>query len=577
MAHRHTTAVRLTGLVCLGLALAACTAGGGVDPTGTATSTTSGIPTRTAPPTLSASGQLPRTVVIETDDPGQAQPLADRLRADSLDVTSVNTAVGMVTVASDDAGLPARLRAMSEVKGAATDREIGWAPPPLPKTTAPTATGSGDGNGMGKAPTTSGDPLDGWLWGMRMVKADKAHTVTSGATAVRVGVIDTGIDATHPDLAANIDVAASRNWVTDDPAIDGPCEVTTCVDPVTVDGDQHGTHVAGIIAAAANGIGVTGVAPKVTLVNDRAGQDSGLFFLGPVVNAITYAADARLDVVNMSFYVDPWLWSCRGGAPGDSAEQIADQDVIIDLMDRALTYAHDHNVTMVAALGNEDQDIAKPVTDTTSPDYGGVVRNRAIDRSRCYDLPVNGAHVIGVSSVGSLAQKATYSNWTSDPGGTDLEVAAPGGSLEQRPNGTGLVGGLILSTVPEAALQNDGMVAADGAVTAFGAVQGVVRSCQAPPVPTAARCGYYAMLAGTSMASPMVTGVAALVISRAVESGRPRPSPDEVAAALMRSADQRGCADAVGAGDDATCVAKGKLNGVYGAGIVDAYAAVRAG
>ena len=104
------------------------------------------------------------------------------------------------------------------------------------------------------------------------------------------------------------------------PGIDGPCEYAGCVDPADVDDNGHGTHVAGTIGAALNGFGVSGVAPDVDLVNVRGGQDSGYFFLGPVVNALTYSGDVGLDVVNMSFYVDPWLYNCEGGAPEDSPE-----------------------------------------------------------------------------------------------------------------------------------------------------------------------------------------------------------------------------------------------------------------
>ena len=60
---------------------------------------------------------------------------------------------------------------------------------------------------------------------------------------------------------------------------------------------------------------MSGIAPDASLVNIRGGQDSGYFFLGPVVNALTYAGNNGLDVVNMSFYVDPWLYNCQGGAP----------------------------------------------------------------------------------------------------------------------------------------------------------------------------------------------------------------------------------------------------------------------
>ena len=134
---------------------------------------------------------------------------------------------------------------------------------------------------------------------------------------VRVGILDTGVDGDHLDLAPNFDAALSRNFTTDIPAIDGACEFAGCLDPADHDDNGHGTHVAGTIAAALNGVGISGIAPEAALVNIRGGQDSGYFFLGPVVNALTYAGDNGLDVVNMSFYVDPWLYNCHGGAPED--------------------------------------------------------------------------------------------------------------------------------------------------------------------------------------------------------------------------------------------------------------------
>ena len=84
----------------------------------------------------------------------------------------------------------------------------------------------------------------------------------------------------------------------------------TCIDPADVDDGGHGTHVAGIVAAARNGVGITGVAPDATIVNVRAGQDSGYFFFYETVAALLYAGDVGLDVVNMSFYTDPWLYNC---------------------------------------------------------------------------------------------------------------------------------------------------------------------------------------------------------------------------------------------------------------------------
>ena len=152
-----------------------------------------------------------------------------------------------------------------------------------------------------------------------------------------------------------------------------------------------------------------------SLVNVRAGQDSGYFFLSATADALTYSGDAGLDVVNMSFYVDPWLYNCKGGAPEDTPEQAAEQDVIIEAMNRALGYAHDKGVTLVAALGNNHEDISNPRVDLSSPDYpGGTEHDRTIDNANCVDLPVEGPDVIGVSALGPSERKADYSNYATD-------------------------------------------------------------------------------------------------------------------------------------------------------------------
>ncbi len=129
-----------------------------------------------------------------------------------------------------------------------------------------------------------------------------------------VGIIDTGVDGNHPDIAPNFSKSLSRNFTTDIPLIDGPCADEpdhSCSDPADVDENSHGTHVASTIGSPINKLGVAGVAPNVTLVNLRAGQDSGFFFLQPSVDALTYAGDHGIDVVNMSYFIDPWLFNCR--------------------------------------------------------------------------------------------------------------------------------------------------------------------------------------------------------------------------------------------------------------------------
>jgi lantibiotic leader peptide-processing serine protease len=125
----------------------------------------------------------------------------------------------------------------------------------------------------------------------------------------------------------------------------------------------------------------------VRLVELKAGQDSAYFFLQPVVDALTYAADAGIDVVNMSFYLDPWLYNCYAN-PADSPRRQAEQRTIIGAMRRALDYAHARGVTVVAALGNQHVDLGHPRADKSSPDHpGGSAYERQIDNATCFSPP----------------------------------------------------------------------------------------------------------------------------------------------------------------------------------------------
>jgi len=152
-----------------------------------------------------------------------------------------------------------------------------------------------------------------------------------------IAILDTGVDGSHPDIRGNFNRSLSRNFTVDDPIIDGPCADDpdgSCHDPNNVDEDGHGTHVAGTIASPINGRGIGGVAPDAEIVNLRAGQDSGFFFLQPSVDALTYAANHGIDVVNMSYYIDPWLYNCANN-PADTPAQQQEQRTIIAATERA--------------------------------------------------------------------------------------------------------------------------------------------------------------------------------------------------------------------------------------------------
>ena len=539
------------------------------------------------------------TYVVLADRGADARAVAAALRRAGATVTSVNTDIGLISVKSTSAGFLKTARGLAGVKGAASDGVVGRSPDAgrvqdrvlkEHQTSPNRSSGNGKATGAKKPGTgsTDTDPLDTYLWGMDMINAPQAHAVTLGDKRVLVGVMDTGVDGTHPDLAANFDRALSRNFTTDMPDIDDACEHPSCVDPVDEDDNGHGTHTAGTMAAALNGMGLSGVAPNVSLVNVRAGQDSGYFFLSATANALTYSGDAGLDVVNMSFYVDPWLYNCKGGAPEDTPEQAAEQDVIIEAMNRALGYAHDKGVTLVAALGNNHEDISDPRVDLTSPDYPpGTEHARTIDNANCVDLPVEGPDVLGVSALGPSGNKADYSNYANDLTSGELEVSAPGGYFRDgfgtdtyRTNEN-----LILSTAPRNVMVEEGQVDAAGNVTPLGESLGTMKDCGV--VNGTEQCGYYQYLQGTSMASPHAAGVAALAVSaKGHKEGKGGfgLKPDKVRKLLLGSATNHACPTPplqsytdVGrpAEFDALCTGTAGFNSFYGDGIVNALGVVR--
>jgi subtilisin family serine protease len=511
-------------------------------------------------------------------------------------VIEQNAEVGALTVQAPAAGFVQQVSASPAIYGAAHTRPIGRVPDAAPAAGAARhlrdVVETEHNPNLSLAPQLDAslapvglDPLDANQWGLRMVKSDLARAVQAGDHGVMVGVLDSGVDATHPDIAPNINVALSRNFTTDLPTdpngapFDGPCEFAGCVDPPAYDDNGHGTHVAGIIAAAANGFGLSGVAPGVTIVSIRGGQDSGFLFLQPVLDALTYGADIGLDVINMSFYIDPWLYNCTNN-PADTPEQQLEQRTTIAAVNRALDYAHDHGVTLVGSLGNNHEDLGHPRTDTSSPDFPlNTAHPRPIDNATCVDLPVEGNHVIGVSALGPSTTKADYSNY----GVEQTSVSAPGGYFR---DGLGTptyrtLGNEILSSYPRNVVLTNGWIDAAGNVTPAGVAAGVVSYC------SGGTCGYYRYLQGTSMASPHAVGVAALIVSEWGKKDKAHGGltlkPDKVNRILTRTAAEHACPSPplfsyvdVGrpAEFDALCEGTTAFNGFYGNGIVDALAAV---
>ena len=508
-------------------------------------------------------------------------------------VLRVNARIGVATVVSANQEFLGMAASSAAIKGVARNKAIGAAPKPAPRFSvemmrslrdATKGQKRGNASDKNRRGGNGVEPLAPLQWDMKMIHAtaDGSYAKERGNKHVLVGIIDTGVDGNHPDIAPNFSQSLSRNFTTDIPLIDGPCEDEpdhSCSDAADVDENSHGTHVASTIGSPINDLGMAGVAPEVTLVNLRAGQDSGYFFVQPTVDALTYAGDNGIDVVNMSYFIDPWLFNCRNNSADSPTEQM-EQRTIIEATQRALDYAHLHGVTLISAAGNENTNLAQVTSDEISPDFPpGTEHSRTVDNN-CLSLPSQGNNVIAVSSVGPTTAKADYSNY----GYGKITVAAPGGYYRDDPWSLSMtdaeklaagVPNLILAAYPKNVAEEFGELDPDGTPnTPF-----VVRDCRG------STCAYYQWIQGTSMASPHAVGVAALIISKYGKRGRNGIGlhPFLTQAYLQASATDTPCPTPnpftytnKGRPDSFTAFCEGTpvYNGFYGHGIVDALAAV---
>ncbi len=195
----------------------------------------------------------------------------------------------MATVRSTSPTFLRDVARQSQLAGAARNAPIGreapLARPTRDAIEALTTTerhNAGTGHKPGNHP--GAEPLADLQWDMAMIHATATGSQRKqmGDRGVRVGIIDTGVDGSHPDIAPHFDASLSRNFTTDIPLVDGPCEYVSCVDPANEDDDGHGTHVAGTIGAAVNGIGIAGVAPNVD-AGEHPGRPGFGLLLPPAV------------------------------------------------------------------------------------------------------------------------------------------------------------------------------------------------------------------------------------------------------------------------------------------------------
>jgi lantibiotic leader peptide-processing serine protease len=405
------------------------------------------------------------------------------------------------------------------------------------------------------APASS-EPLAQCQWDMSLIDADQATHARSTGDGVRVGILDSGVDINHPDIAPNLDLADSCSFVrSDDPTIlagiTNPVEAGNgnCANKAAVqDLGGHGTHVASITASPINGIGVAGVAPDATIVSLKACTASTYCYGYAVAAALRYAGDHDIDVVNMSLFADPYLFYC-----GNDAGQRA----LMRELQSAARYAQQHGVLLVASAGNEQMDLKHPIGDTISPDGPEDIPIERRVGNNCRVVPAELPGVVSVMATGPVGYPG-YTMNLADYSSIGGDLAAPGGDSF---SATGTAQDQILAAMP--------------AGSAIWNQIDPLNATTRPGVTTAAGPATYAWINGTSMAAPHVTGVAALVAEE-----HPGWSPSAIAAAVKRTATPMACPpnwQPLGPGDERfRC--KGGSNGhtsFFGSGLVNAAAASR--
>ena len=402
-------------------------------------------------------------LIVATGQGPGATTFANRVAAAGGLVTANIESIGVVTATSDNPRFAQLMAAEDGVQSIAEDPLIPWL---LPEKVVPASD-------VTTASTANIEVYSPIAWNLRQIHADQTAANGDrgwGVVRARVAVLDAGIVTTLPDLVPNLNLALSTSFVPGEP-LDPPFGIF-----------NHGTHVAGIIAAAINGRGIQGVAPDAEIVAVKVlSSSTGSGSFGQIIQGIMYASgpDVHADIINMSLGATFDRINQGGGGAGP----------LLSALNRAMNHARAAGTLVICAAGNE-----------------GVNLN-----SRLVSIPAqsgNGMAVAATSPVGwaffgeantKFDLPASYTNF----GQSVISVAAPGGDAMYPGNEVCSIP--LPNAIPPGSINNFCWVF-DMIISPGG--------WNPPLVPGGPYRYSYYFASGTSMAAPHVSGVAAILVGK---------------------------------------------------------------